>query len=50
MNKEGYQLYLAQDNDEENVDYVDTSNNMPCDTYGPLACTESCPRYFLCNK
>lgn len=24
-------------------------NNMPCDTYGPCACSTACPKYFVCN-
>lgn len=28
----------------------DPSGNMPCDTFGPCACSESCPKYFECHK
>lgn len=25
------------------------TGNMPCDNYGPCACTPSCPKYWECN-
>ena len=36
---------------EEEDDYGegDYSGNMPCDTYGPLACSSSCPQYYQCQ-
>jgi hypothetical protein len=33
-------LYIVDDSAEQ---------NMPCDTYGPAACSTACPKYFVCN-
>ena len=32
----------------EEVDYG-YEMNMPCDTYGPCACSSSCPNYIQCQ-
>lgn len=35
--------------DEEYEDVDEESGNMPCDTYGMLACSHSCPNYYKCQ-
>ena len=39
----------CEDDDWYEVD-DEWSYNCPCDTYGPTACSTSCPRYFECQN
>ena len=44
--------YVPDDYDEEYEDYSDDygyESNAPCDTYGPAACSSSCPNYAKCQ-
>lgn len=44
-------MLMDQPLDDEWYDTCDDwSQNMPCDTYGPTACSTACPRYWECNK
>ena len=35
-------------NEGDYVDFEEYMANMPCDDYGPAACSISCPKYFEC--
>ena len=39
----------CEDFEEEYEDYYDDTGNMPCDTYGPAACSPSCSNYPRCQ-
>ena len=38
-----------EEDEEEYEEYYDDTGNMPCDTYGPAACTPSCSNYPRCQ-
>ena len=39
----------SEDEYEEEYDDYGYEYNMPCDTYGPAACSSSCPNYAKCQ-
>lgn len=35
-------------NEDEYIDFEEYMANMPCDDYGPAACSSSCPQWINC--
>ena len=55
---EDYNIVLPEELEQEMIERQEyekyeqemiESGNMPCDTFGPAACSTSCPRFFDCN-